>query len=153
MSSGAMMASGLPDPTAAFEANSAAGGCPLPELLEMRLELFHPFICYAVGVFLSQGDMPSMERGLLDATAECAHYLQFQLVYDTRTARSHSCFPADQLLAGVHYVRLAMGTLMSDDTFLLDSSPVVYRKLFLRDMRSLSHCGWLLWLTTTLGYD
>ena len=34
---------GLPDPTAALEAYSAAGGCPLSVLLEHFTEPFDPF--------------------------------------------------------------------------------------------------------------
>ena len=65
------MAHGLPDPTAAMEAHSAAGGCPLSELLDMRLRAICSSYFYAVaGSLFFEATSPFIGHGLLDATAE-----------------------------------------------------------------------------------
>ena len=66
MSSGAQLVSGLPDPTAALETISAAGGCPLTELLEMRLRAVRSlYLCAIAFSFLRVASLYKEHRLLV----------------------------------------------------------------------------------------
>ena len=55
---------GLPDPTAALEAYSAAGGCPLSVLLEHFAEPFDPFTFMQLPVSFIRATSPRMAHSL-----------------------------------------------------------------------------------------
>ena len=104
--------------------------CPIPQLHWRLIQLLAgvPCLCSlstlpsrSIHLLLCNSRFPFSGRHSLVWSTACSSYsrarapcMQFQLFYDIRTARSHSCFPADQLLAGVHRIRLVSGKVLGD---------------------------------------